>query len=340
MRKLIWSCGVALFCLATNLAAAVPPPSPPTASAAATQPAEPVNVLAAAKQAGVLRVAMEPDFPPMYWLNEEGKEDGFDYHLALLVAKELGIPAVKAVEDDYSKLPGLAVEGKADMVMGGYIPDDSIEGVDWTDSYLDFGQCLIVPRGSTIKNIKQLRGKTIGAYEDPAVIKWINDNIPDKKALVTYEGVGWFRHLEKRDVDAIIYDYPFTVEEIKPFSSSLQIAAFNLNESTYAIGIKQGNDEMRTAVNTALAKIKESSEYAELIKRYLPFKISKEVPDGSNTYTIQPGDSLGKIAAAKLGTTTAWKTLWELNKNRIPNPNLLETGDVLIMPDTKAKETP
>ncbi|OQX01301.1 MAG: hypothetical protein BWK73_46575 [Thiothrix lacustris] len=338
MRKVIWSCSVALLCFATELMAAVPPPPPPTSPAATAQPTESGNVLAAAKKAGVLRVAVEPDFPPMYWVNEKGKEDGFDYHLALLVAKELGIPTVKAVEDDYSKLPSLAVEGKADMVMGGYIPDDSIEGITWSASYLDFGQCLIVPRGSRIKNIKQLRGKTIGAYEDPAVIKWINDNIPDKKALVTYEGVGWFHHLEKRDVDAIIYDYPFTVEEIKPFSSSLQIAAFNLNDSTYAIGIKQGNDDMRTAVNTALLKIKESSEYAELIKHYLPFKISKEVPEGSDTYTIQSGDTLGKIATAKLGTATAWKTLWELNKHRIPNPNLLETGDILIM--SKAKETP
>ena len=336
MRKFIWSCGVALLCGATGLTAAVPPPPPPTSTAPTATTSG--TVLEAARKAGVLRVAMEPDFPPMYWVNEEGKEDGFDYHLALLVAKELGIPTVKAVEDDYSKLPGLAVEGKADIVMGGYIPDDSIADVAWSVSYLDFGQCLIVPRGSPIKNIKQLRGKTIGAYEDPAVIKWINANIPDKKALVTYEGVGWFHHLEKRDVDAIIYDYPFTVEEIKPFSSSLQIAAFNLNDSTYAIGIKQGNDDMRTAVNTALLKIKESSEYAELIKHYLPFKISKEVPEGSNTYTIQSGDTLGKIAAAKLSTATAWKTLWELNKHRIPNPNLLEMGDVLIMP--KAKETP
>ncbi len=336
MRKFIWPCGIALLCFATGLMAAVPPPPPPTvAPAETTKQTETGNVLEATQKAGVLRVAMEPDFPPMYWVNEEGKEDGFDYHLALLVAKELGIPVVKAVEDDYSKLPSLVLEGKADIVMGGYIPDDSIEGIAWSDSYLDFGQCLIVPRGSPIKNIKQLRGKTIGAYEDPAVIKWINTNIPDKKALVTYEGVGWFRHLEQRDVDAIIYDYPFTVEEIKPFSSSLQIAAFNLNDSTYAIGIKQGNDDMRAAVNTALMKIKESSAYADLIKHYLPFNISKEVPEGSDTYTVQSGDTLGKIATQKLGSTSAWKTIWELNKHRIPNPNLVETGDVLIMPKSK-----
>jgi ABC-type amino acid transport substrate-binding protein len=205
MRKFIWPCGVALLCFATGLAAAVPPPPPP--SIAPVKTVATGHALEAAKQAGVLRVAMEPDFPPMYWVNEEGKEDGFDYHLAVLIAKELGIPKVTPAEEDYSKLPGLAIDGKADMVMGGYIPDDSIKGITWSDSYLDFGQCLIVPRGSPIKNIKQLRGKKIGAYEDPAVIKWINENIPDKKVLTTYEGVGWFRHLEQRDVDAIIYDY-------------------------------------------------------------------------------------------------------------------------------------
>ena len=95
---------------------------------------------------------------------------------------------------------------------------------------------------------------------------------------------------------------------------------------------------MRAAVNTALMKIKESSAYADLIKHYLPFNISKEVPEGSDTYTVQSGDTLGKIATQKLGSTSAWKTIWELNKHRIPNPNLVATGDVLIMP--KSKVTP
>jgi nucleoid-associated protein YgaU len=129
--------------------------------------------------------------------------------------------------------------------------------------------------------------------------------------------------------------YPFAIEEIKPFSSSLQIAAFNLNDSTYAIGIKQGEDDMHTAVNAALKKIKESTAYADLIKHYLPFKISQEIPEGSNTYTVEPGDTLGQIATKQLGTASAWKTVWDLNKHRIPNPNLLEKGDVLIMPASK-----
>lgn len=337
MRKFIWPCSVALLCFATGLAAAVPPPPPPTAPAATTKPTEPGNVLTAAKQAGVLRVATEPDFPPLYWVNEAGKEQGFEYELAHLIAKELGIPKVELVEADYDKLPALAKDGKADIFMAGYVPDSSIEGVSWSDSYLDFGLCLIVPQGSPVKTIKQLKGKTIGAYEDPAATRWIDANIPNRKAVKTYVGPGWLFHVDNRDVDAAIYDYPLAVEEIKAFKR-LQIATFNLNESHYAVGFKAGNPDLQQALNSAIKTIEATDGYAGLIKQYLPFTISKEVPAGSDTYTIKKGDTLGNIAATKLGTATEWKTLWELNKNRIPNPNLLESGDVLIMP--KSKETP
>lgn len=339
MRKFAWPLGVATLCFATGLLAAVPPPAPPTTAppADAAKPAENASVLAAAKQAGVLRVAMEPDFPPIYWVNEQGEYEGFDYKLAELMAKELGIPKIEMVDDDYDKLPELIRTGKADIIMGGYVPDDSIEGLEWSNSYLDFGLCLIVPKGSPIKTIKQLRGKKIGAYKDPAAIKWIETNIPERKALETYIGVGWLHHVDNRDVDAAIYDYPFAVEEVKAFDR-LQITAFNLNESLYAAGFKAGNDDLKTALNQAISTIQASDQYAALIKQYLPFQISREVPEGSDTYTVQPGDILSRIASKELGDSNAWKTIWDLNKHRIPNPNLLEAGDVLIMP--KPKVTP
>lgn len=334
MRKFIWPCGVALFCFATS-AAAVPPPPPPTSNAPAVN-AEPGNVLKAAQQAGVLRVATEPDFPPLYWVDEAGKERGFEYELAQRIAKALGIPNVELVEDDYDKLPILAKEGKADIFMAGYVPDDSIEGISWSNSYLDFGLCLIVPKGSPVKTIKQLKGKNIGAYDDPAVTRWIDENIANRKAVKTYLGPGWLFHVDNREVDAAIYDYPLALEEIKAFKR-LQIVSFNLNESNYAVGFKSGNPELQQALNSAIESIEASDDYVGLIKRYLPFKISQEVPEGSDTYTIQRGDTLGKVATEKLGTTASWKTIWELNKYRIPNPNLLEAGDILIMP--KSKET-
>lgn len=61
--------------------------------------------------------------------------------------------------------------------------------------------------------------------------------------------------------------------------------------------------------------------------------------DGGNTYTVQRGDSLSKIAAEH-GTTV--QELVRLNADRYPslktNPGLIEPGWVLVLPDTGTGE--
>lgn len=48
------------------------------------------------------------------------------------------------------------------------------------------------------------------------------------------------------------------------------------------------------------------------------------------TYTVQPGDTLSKIAAEQLGDPAKWRLLVELN--RLANPNRLKVGQVLQLP--------
>lgn len=56
-----------------------------------------------------------------------------------------------------------------------------------------------------------------------------------------------------------------------------------------------------------------------------------------NTYKVVKGDSLYKIAKAKLGNGNRWKEIYELNKDKIKNPNAIEVGMVLNLPTTKKK---
>ncbi len=49
-------------------------------------------------------------------------------------------------------------------------------------------------------------------------------------------------------------------------------------------------------------------------------------------YTIQPNDSLWKIAKNEMGNGNRWKYLYEINQNRIKNPNKLKKGTVIIIP--------
>jgi nucleoid-associated protein YgaU len=53
---------------------------------------------------------------------------------------------------------------------------------------------------------------------------------------------------------------------------------------------------------------------------------------GRKTYTVKAGDTLSKIAAASLGSADRWKELWELNRDRVANENLIYPRLVLLMP--------
>jgi resuscitation-promoting factor RpfA len=50
---------------------------------------------------------------------------------------------------------------------------------------------------------------------------------------------------------------------------------------------------------------------------------------GGGTYTVQPGDTLSKIADAQ---GTSWQALWEVNDDEISDPNLIYVGQVLELP--------
>ncbi len=50
------------------------------------------------------------------------------------------------------------------------------------------------------------------------------------------------------------------------------------------------------------------------------------------TYTVQKGDSLSKIAKAQYGDASQWKKIYEANKERIKNPDLIQPGWVLTIP--------
>ena len=52
----------------------------------------------------------------------------------------------------------------------------------------------------------------------------------------------------------------------------------------------------------------------------------------ARTYTVKPGDNFSKIAKAHYGTQTKWRLIFEANRDRIADPNILPVGTVLIIP--------
>ena len=50
------------------------------------------------------------------------------------------------------------------------------------------------------------------------------------------------------------------------------------------------------------------------------------------TYTVQKGDTLSKIAKQYLGDANKWNLIFQANKNLISNPDLIKPGQILKIP--------
>jgi nucleoid-associated protein YgaU len=53
---------------------------------------------------------------------------------------------------------------------------------------------------------------------------------------------------------------------------------------------------------------------------------------GETTYTVKPGDTLGKVAQEHLGDAKQYMAIFEANRDQLKDPNLIKPGQVLKIP--------
>jgi nucleoid-associated protein YgaU len=52
----------------------------------------------------------------------------------------------------------------------------------------------------------------------------------------------------------------------------------------------------------------------------------------ATTYTVQPGDTLSKIAKTHLGDANAYMKIFNANKDKLSDPDKIQVGQVLTIP--------
>lgn len=59
---------------------------------------------------------------------------------------------------------------------------------------------------------------------------------------------------------------------------------------------------------------------------------SSSAPTGGQTYTVKSGDSLSKIAKHFYGDAGKWHRIYDANKDKIKNPDLIHPGQEFTIP--------
>jgi len=57
----------------------------------------------------------------------------------------------------------------------------------------------------------------------------------------------------------------------------------------------------------------------------------------TQTYTVRSGDSLSKIAHKAYGHSKHWRMIFDANRDQLDNPDLIQPGQVLVLPPAPAE---
>lgn len=301
---------------------------------------------------GLVRVSVQNPSAPFYDDENGAPAHGFNVDFAKLLfadpsfntdGKQVQVDMHHEV-DTYAGVPKQLLSNDADgnhgvdIAMDGLTFQDNrpVQGVVYTVPYVDdFGYSLIVRSGSPIRTAADLAGKRVGILKgDPDVRAFVTSQYPNTTVVEEDDSYPAFiqKSVDSGAVDAFIYDYPFAVDSIK--GSDLRFAITKLDGSNiaYKIGVRAQDQELLIYLNAAIAKVKQSPAYLDLLRKYF---ISNQTQTraagaGEHAYTVRQRDTLNLIATNQLGDGQRYREIQ--SRNNIPNPNLILVGQKLVIP--------
>lgn len=220
---------------------------------------------------GVLTVGTNAEFPPFEYVDDNGDADGFDIALIKAVGEKLGV-SVEVENMEFDSLVS-SIGNKIDVAIAGMtVTDERKESVDFSNSYYDALQYVIVPEGSEISSFDDLAGKAIGVQLGTTGDFIASDDVEGASVSQYNKAVDAVNDLINGRVDCVIIDKnPALVFEAQ-FSGQVKAldgAQFNFEVENYAIALPKGDAALADQINAALEEIKADGTFDQLVADYI-----------------------------------------------------------------------
>ena len=233
-----------------------------------TEPQEPQQTTFTTVKEGVLTMSTNAAFPPYEMTTDDGGFEGIDVEIAQAIADKLGLE-LEILDMDFDAALLAVQEGKSDIVLAGVtVDEDRLLVMDFTDSYANGVQSIIVPEGSDITT-NDLSGKTIGTQRGTTGWQYCSDDYGDDAVVAYDDGITAVQALLNGQVDCVVIDNAPATSFVAA-NQGLKILDTEYANEDYAIGLQKGNTALLEAINGALAELKADGTIQTIIDKYIP----------------------------------------------------------------------
>ncbi len=221
--------------------------------------------------AGKLTMSTNAAFPPYEMTTDSGDFEGIDIEVAGAIAEKLGLE-LQVDDMDFDAALLAAQNGKSDMVMAGVtVTDERLKVMDFSDTYAEGIQSIIVPEDSDIATVDDLTGKTIGTQRGTTGYIYCTDDFGEDNVIAYDNGLTAVQALNNGQVDAVVIDNA-PAKEFVSANPGLKILDTAYAQEDYAIGVAKGNNQLLDAINGALEELQADGTLQAIVDKYITAK--------------------------------------------------------------------
>lgn len=217
----------------------------------------------------VLKVGLDSAAPfPMHSDYNSEKFEGFEVDLLKEIAKHLDFEIHYEVSLWQTILEKL-FKGELDLICSAVTVTSSRKHIlEFTEPYLHFRLCAVVPTDGLLEELKDFKNKTIGVRTATEAEKHVHTKFPDNNMFHAETNKELYRKLQAGKIDMLVDDSPIAGGFLQN-NSKLKIGMFLPNtDSHYAIAMKKGDLELRKQFNGALKMLRENGIYDAIYEKW------------------------------------------------------------------------
>lgn len=274
-RKRIWAlaAAAAMLALAAALMAGCSGGSNESQSAGGDE--------AASAESGefTLTVGFDQGYPPYGFVGDDGEYTGFDLDLAAEVAERNGW-SLELSAIDWDAKDALLSSGSINCIWNGFTMEGREDDYTFSEPYMLNEQVIVVKSDSGIADSAALAGKTVMTQVDSAALDVLEGDAADLAAtfaggapqtISDYNNAFW--QLESGMVDAVACDLSIANYQMSAKPDTYTIID-TLSSEHYAVGFKQGDEDLAATVTETLKAMYEDGTVQELCDKYAEYGLS------------------------------------------------------------------
>ncbi len=227
--------------------------------------------LCACTRSNKLIIGTDATYPPFEFVDATGKFSGVDVE----VGREIGEALGREVEFRNINFDGLVTAlrtGSIDLVLSAMTATpERRKSIDFSEPYVKTGLAVLVANNSTLQNAADLKtpGRKIVVRLGTTGENWARENLKEAKIISLDADVSCVMEVVNASVDAWIYDQLSIMNYQAKYAGKTRALLAPLREEVWAIGLKQGNDELKTKVNEVLARMRADGSFTKLAERFM-----------------------------------------------------------------------